>query len=127
MYGKIGIDNATISYGWENLPTGVKYPEKKGYNYMTGTWHSGLTNPMAYFVAQPSSGPSSLWVWFTDMSIGAEKVNWSFGDDDKDNQRSTYHKYARQGTYTAIQEIKVPEVELIPIQLFYSKDINVGP
>jgi hypothetical protein len=141
-YGKwvdikgFAIKNATISYDLVAGFPGVKPVAEHatwGYDYSTNHWHknAGPTNPLAYFVALPSSGSDPLRVWFTDMSIGAYNVNWDFGDGEKDNKRSTYHKYTSNGTYTATQELGIPlpqrEQLPSPFQIYYSEEIHVGP
>lgn len=73
----------------------------RGYDYTTGLWYDGATKPLAYFHCGPVVGASPLWVWFTDMSIGATSWNWSFGDGTgSSGSRSTWHVYTNaDGTH----------------------------
>ncbi|MDI6784792.1 MAG: PKD domain-containing protein, partial [bacterium] len=64
--------------------------------------------PLAYFVASPTSGNPPLWVWFTDMSIGATSWSWNFGDGGSSGERSTYHIYNSYGVFTVTQSVSGP-------------------
>ena len=88
------------------------FPEWAGYDYTDGTWHSGTVTPLTLpqwtkvlsrFAAQPISGTAPLWVWFTDLSIGANKWAWKFGDGGTSSDRSPYHVYNQAGFYVAGQ------------------------
>jgi hypothetical protein len=99
-----GIANATITiiynskvYGWVT--------ETHGYDHSLGDWYLGDTKPLAYFVAQPTSSPAPLWVWFTDMSIAGTTWNWYFGDNSSSTSRSPYHTYRHKGSYWVGQAI----------------------
>ncbi len=71
--------------------------------------YSYPTRPMAYFVAQPKIGTKPMWVWFTDMSIGATTWNWNF-DDNKppSTNRSPYHTFDSSGTFWVSQQVTGP-------------------
>ena len=115
--GSITISNATVtwSYGSEQLI--------RGYDHNSGAWYSGSTIPFSYFVASPTSGNPPLWVWFTDMSIGATSWGWNFGDGGTSGDRSTWHNYTTPGTFTVTQSVSGPAgsdssnttVQVIPI------------
>jgi hypothetical protein len=93
------IGNATVSYVTPELS------DTWGYTAGVG-WHAGtFTPPQAYFVARPTSGPAPLWVWFTDMSIGASNQTWNFGDGNSSLERSPSHTYSTKGTYGASQSV----------------------
>lgn len=97
------INNATVIF--HTVMSGIDVWDTFGY-FMGQGWHMGdNTPPRAYFVARPTSGPASLWVWFTDMSIGASTWSWNFGDGNSSTSRSPYHHYDNKGTYVASQSV----------------------
>jgi PKD repeat protein len=89
-------DNGTVTY----TLNGVNYT--RGYDATAGTWYAGQTKTQAAFAAQPAVSNGVVWV--TDMSIGAIAWNYDFGDGTPSSgQRSPYHTYANEGTYTVSQ------------------------
>ena len=107
------INSATVSYLTPELS------DIWGYTSGVG-WHAGTsTLPLAYFVAQPTSGPAPLLVWFTDMSISANNQSWNFGDGNSTNERSPSHYYTAKGTHVVSQSINAGTAH-------YERTINVG-
>ncbi len=73
-----------------------------------GVWYPSLTQTLAYFVAQPTTGKAPLWVWFTDLSITPTFINlwqYDFGDGSiasyMSDKSSSYHTYKTGGVFTA--------------------------
>jgi hypothetical protein len=94
------IANATVTI---TRFTGNEWvTETHGYDHWIGDWYQGATKPMACFAVQFGGG---LWGWFTDLSIGAVKWNWSFGDGSFSTERSLYHIYAHGGVFPVTQDI----------------------
>ena len=80
-----------------------------GYDHGVGVWYYNTpTKPLAAFVAQPDSGSSPLWVWFTDMSIAGTSWNWQFGDGATSTDRSPYHSFTFKGKFQVSQQISGP-------------------
>ncbi len=108
--GNVNIANATLSYDWY-IPVGGPLHYTYGYDLDQHKWLIGdpwspvSTKPGAYFVAQPSSGSSPLWVWFTDMSIAGSSWNWQFGDGSTGTNRSPYHTFTHKGEFQVSQQI----------------------
>jgi PKD repeat protein len=113
----VTINNATVNF--YTVISGVAVGDTFGYFTGQGWYMGNITPPRAYFVARPTSGPASLWVWFTDMSIGASTWNWNFGDGNSSTSRSPYHHYDNKGTYAASQSINAGASH-------YESTINVG-
>jgi len=88
-------------------PAGSEY-RTRGYDHATTSWYEGPTKPLAYFHASPTSGDPPLWVWFTDMSIGATSWNWNFGDGWGSYERSPYHTFAGAGLFSVTQLVTGP-------------------
>jgi PKD repeat protein len=95
----VTIQNATVYW------SAGGYNYTRGYDYNTLSWYDGLTLPCAYFVAAPTSGNPPLWVWFTDMSIGAVNWGWTFGDGGTSIERSSFHTYSTYATFTVVQSV----------------------
>jgi hypothetical protein len=102
----LAINNASVDFAfWD---TGVLISGTFGCKMgaLGNGWHWGITTPpQAYFVAQPTSGPAPLWVWFTDMSIAGTTWNWYFGDSGSSTSRSPYHTYSNKGSYWVGQSV----------------------
>jgi hypothetical protein len=104
----MAISNATVYVNWSPM-SDVTIKTSRGYDAGKQAWYNGPTKPLPYFAAQPNNGPSPLWVWFTDLSIGANSIEWSFGDGSTpDTKRSTYHEYTTDGVYLSGQKITSP-------------------
>jgi hypothetical protein len=104
----MAISNATVYVNWSPM-SDVTIKTSRGYDAGKQAWYNGPTKPLPYFAAQPNNGPSPLWVWFTDLSIGASSIEWSFGDGSTpDTKRSTYHEYTTDGVYLSGQKITSP-------------------
>ncbi|MEM9932654.1 MAG: PKD domain-containing protein, partial [Bacteroidota bacterium] len=58
--------------------------------------------PLADFAATPTSGFIPLAVQFVDNSLGADRVQWLFGDGNSSQDMSPLHTYTRKGDYEAI-------------------------
>jgi hypothetical protein len=114
-----GISNATITITYNSMVYGL-VTETHGYDYSLEDWYLGYTKPMAYFVAQPTSGPAPLWVWFTDMSIAGTTWNWYFGDSGSSTSRSPYHSYQHRGSYWVGQSVN-------NAASIFGRNINVRP
>jgi hypothetical protein len=126
---KLRIANATI-YFEEIIPVNDPIQYTAGYDLSQHKWDfwdsvSGgtpvTTKAGAYFVAQPSSGSSPLWVWFTDMSIAGTSWNWQFGDGSTSTNRSPYHTFTSLGNFQVSQQISGPNGNDT-----YNKTISVG-
>jgi hypothetical protein len=76
-----------------------------GYDPDLVQWYSGQTHGLAYFASNPSSGSPPLWVWITDLSIGALNWHYNFGDGNTSNNRSDYHVYQKTGEFVLAQTI----------------------
>ncbi len=115
----ITIDKASVTYTAKMF--GVTISDTYGFLMGSGKgWYSGLNTPaQAYFVVQPTSGPSPLWVWFTDMSIAGTVWNWNFGDNSGSTSRSPYHTFISRGNYNVSQQLDTPSVA-------YNRTIIVG-
>jgi hypothetical protein len=100
----LNITNGTVSY-----VTGGQL-NTWGYDGATGKWVNGITTkPIAYFLAQPSSGAKPpLWVWFTDASIGATDWSWQFGDGSPSIAQSPFYNYTQYGSFKVTQTITGP-------------------
>lgn len=93
----------------------VKYLDNGGtevkwvYDPLTFSWVKNPTTdiplPWPWFVAQPTTGPAPLTVWFTDMSIQSSSVTWEFGDGGGTSNRSPRHTYNSGGTFNAQQKV----------------------
>jgi hypothetical protein len=117
VLGSYTIDNATVII---TRFTGLEWvTETHGYDHSLGDWYLGYTKPLAYFVAQPTSGPPPLWVWFTDMSIAGTTWNWYFGDNSGSTSRSPYHTYHQKGSYWVAQQVNYTAI--------FARNINVRP
>jgi hypothetical protein len=95
------IDQGTVVFG----------DYRFGYDTASGTWSAGAdTQPLSWFVAQPTVGKAPLWVWLTDMSIGgtAWSHSWTFGDGGTSADRSPTHTYANKGKFTVTQQVVAP-------------------
>jgi hypothetical protein len=70
-----------------------------GYDtYGTMNWISGIaTEPLAYFAAQPNTGPAPLTVCLTDMSFGCDTNSWDLGDGNTSTEPSLWHTYTQEG------------------------------
>jgi PKD repeat protein len=101
------IKNGTVYITWFPMEE-VTLKDFHGYDAGKQAWYNGPTKPVPHFAAQPNSGPNPLWVWFTDLSIGASSIKWSFGDGASDTKRSTYHEYTKDGVYLSEQKITAP-------------------
>jgi len=99
----LSVTNGTVT--WIDLNHNH---QTRGYDPSSGSWYSGPTKPLAYFSASTISGNPPLWVWFTDMSIGATSWSWIFGDGSSSGERSTYHIYNSYGAFTATQSVSGP-------------------
>jgi PKD repeat protein len=97
----LSVSNATVAYTVDGRPY------TRGYDHNTG-WYDGPTKPFAYFVASPTSGNPPLWVYLTDMSIGATTCSWNFGDGDTSRERSVLHIFNNPGLYTVTQSVTGP-------------------
>jgi len=71
----------------------------RGYDFTSG-WYEGSTIPMAWFHADPTSGPAPLTTWLWDESIGGIVWTWVFGDGGISLSRSTQHLFTCPRTYT---------------------------
>jgi hypothetical protein len=76
-----------------------------GYDPDTFQWYEGQTKGLSHSVSLPQVGPRWLWVWITDMSIGATLWNYDFGDGNTTDSRSAYHVYQRTGEYNLTQQV----------------------
>jgi hypothetical protein len=99
--GPCALMSLTISNGTVYWQFGTGPQSKMGYR--DGGWRvDEITQPLAYFAATPQNAWSApLWVWFTDMSIGAAQWDWKFGDGSTSTERSPHHTYTSGGTFTA--------------------------
>ena len=60
-----------------------------------------VTPPVADFTADPTSGPTLLFITFTDISTNDPTTwSWNFGDGDTSSEQNPTHLYTDQGTYT---------------------------
>ncbi len=84
------------------------HAQTRGFNCGTGTWNDDATQSFAYFIFSPALGNTPLWVWFTDMSVGATSWTWAFGDGQISTDRSTSHIYLIQGVYSVMQNVTGP-------------------
>ena len=100
----LNITNGTVSY-----VTGGQL-NTWGYDAATGQWvHGTTTTPIAYFLAQPASGPKPpLWVWLSDESIGATDWSWQFGDGNSSAAQSPFHNYTQYGNFKVTQTVTGP-------------------
>jgi len=77
-----------------------------GYDPDLYQWYGGETKGLSNFVVRPSSGHRPLWVWVTDMSIGATLWAYDFGDKTAVvSNRSGYHIYKQGGNFQLVQGI----------------------
>jgi hypothetical protein len=76
-----------------------------GYQPATRHWGNAETKGLSYVVCLPMSGPRPLYVWNTDMSIGATNWAYDFGDGQVSLYRSDLHIYRRKGNHTLTQAI----------------------
>ena len=97
------INNATVYFSWYPMPE-VTLSDLRGYDASKGEWYKGKTKLAPYFITQPFYGAVPLWVWFTDMSIGANKWSWDFGDGATSSNPSPYHTYTVPGNYPVTQK-----------------------
>jgi len=114
------IKDATIYITWGYTDLMPNQEFIRGYDAWNKSWSPDPTKPMAWFVAQPTTGNSPLWVWFTDMSIGGATVDWWFGDGATSTKRSDYHTYTNDGFYMSQQQIKGTGTDV------HNKGIYVG-
>ena len=100
---ELAINNATVTWT-ENAG-----PQKRGYDYTETSWKNDQdTRVMANFVFAPFDPKSNQFVYFTDMSIGANAWIWMTGDGFTTGDRSIYHQYVKPGQYTAKQDVMGP-------------------
>jgi hypothetical protein len=96
------IDWGTVIFG----------DNRYGYDAASGSWSRDHdTQPLAWFVAQPTVGKAPLWVWFTDMSFGGPP-SWTFGDGSPPvtDNRSPSHTYTSTGKFTVTQQVVRGEI-----------------
>ena len=76
-----------------------------GYDPVSQVWQSGIvTQAKAFIYANPTQGTPPLWVWFWDLSLGAQAKQWNFGDGSPVvDGRSCGHNYPNKGIYTVNQ------------------------
>ena len=56
--------------------------------------------PVAFFTANPYSGPATLTVHFLDKSINSlGNQTWDFGDNTTSTEKNPYHTYTKTGNY----------------------------
>jgi hypothetical protein len=115
--------NLTLKNGGTVFYTSGKYETTNvmhGYDVQLHSWEEGPAKAWAYFVAQPTSGSSPLWVWFTDMSIGGTNWSWTFGDGDTSTSRSPYHTFQSDGYFPVTQKVTGSGTS------YHKKTISVG-
>jgi len=98
----LAVANATVTYRANSSA------RTAGYDPSRSAWYSGTTKPLAWFYAAPTSGNPPLWVWFFDLSIGANSWAWNFGDGGASGVRSPYHVYGSVGVFTVSQFVSGP-------------------
>lgn len=94
--GLIGpsISSATVQYTLSGSE------QQRGF--AGGSWGPGPTQVAVFLHAAPVSGNAPLNVWFTDMSIGAAGLSWTYGDGaTSGSQGSTRHLYNQVGLFNA--------------------------
>jgi len=99
----LSINAATVSYRIE--PNSFS----QGYDYTDTTWKQGQsTKVMANFAFAPLEPKPNQFIYFTDMSIGANAWIWMTGDGFTTGDRSFSHKYVKPGQYAAKQDVTGP-------------------
>jgi hypothetical protein len=97
------INAATVTW------TDDEAAQKRGYDYTDMSWKVDQdTKVMANFVFAPFEPRANQFVYFTDMSIGANAWSWMTGDGFTTGDRSFSHKYIKPGQYTAKQDVTGP-------------------
>jgi PKD repeat protein len=69
-------------------------------NVFTRTNYIVATNPVANFTASPTSGVAPLFVSFNNLSSGAFRYYWDFGDGHTSTDGFPFNTYSNAGTYT---------------------------
>ncbi len=79
-----------------------------GNNTITKTGYiKVVTNPVANFTSNVTSGKAPLTVAFTDKSTGIPTSwNWTFGDGTNSIEQSPKHQYLQEGNYTVKLTVK---------------------
>ena len=74
----------------------------RGYDHDDGDWYNGTTLPFSYFIASPAWGSTQHWVYFRDMSIGANTFDWGFGDGQESEDSSPLHSFSLGRFYVSL-------------------------
>ena len=81
-----------------NNATGTNYGNDMAF---TTAAPPPVSPPVADFTADPTTGPTLLFVTFTDISTNdPTSWAWNFGDGDTSSEQNPSHLYIDQGTYT---------------------------
>jgi PKD repeat protein len=98
----IGAFNQAYSVGLKGT-TSLKTvtADEEPYDlYTVSIQGTGAAAPVAFFTANPDSGPAPLTVQFTDTSTGSiTNYDWDFGDGTKSTDTNPSHTYKIPGTY----------------------------
>jgi len=113
MYSTSGIYSVSLTVSG---PAGSDTATKTSYVQVT---------PKADFSATPRTGPGSLSVTFTDMTVGtATGWNWNFGDGQSSTQQNPTHIYTTAGTFAVSLSVTGPHGNDSIVKTDY---ITVGP
>ncbi|HLP57867.1 MAG TPA: PKD domain-containing protein, partial [Candidatus Deferrimicrobium sp.] len=103
----IYVDKSTIKYISYSDPSPTW--QYRGYDHNDASWHDGPTIPLAYFAASKVSAINGkYWVYFNDISLGANSYSWNFGDGITSNLRTPFHTYTSLDIFEVTQYIVGP-------------------
>jgi PKD repeat protein len=99
--GSPAIDAGTTLADVTDDIEGASRPQGDAYDIGCYETAGGPVAPTAEFSGNPTSGPPTLTVYFTDLSTGSPTSwDWTFGDGGTSSAQDPSHDYTTENTYT---------------------------
>jgi len=90
-------------------------------------YEGGPVAPVAEFSGNPTQGPPTLTVYFTDLSTGSPTSwDWSFGDSGSSQAQHPSHDYTAENLYTVSLTVENPQGQDTETKVDYI-DVSTGP
>ncbi len=102
------VSNLSISKGTVSWLLETQGQVIRGYNHRDHAWGESPTLPSALVYVYVDTSVSPLFVWLTDMSIGATRWETDLGDETVRFERSLYYKYKEMDAYTIKRTVSGP-------------------